>query len=241
MGKNKCPLIIEFNGLPGSGKSTLSNRLLNKLQIMGIKAEQSDYFINSLNAGKYTKYLRLFKYGGVKVPIYLLSFLISIKPISIARIKYIKSIYLFYLIYKKYSINGDYDAIVVDQGIIQAIVSSVYLDKMDAGKLAELLNKLNLKELNYLVVDCISDELMSSKRINSRKLEQGRFDFMEIDCLRKNLEIQSSIFAEVRSCLNIKDIDRVGLDMRTPINTNTNILYEIVIKRISNKTNTAIG
>jgi hypothetical protein len=228
--RNEHPLIVELNGLPGCGKTTITNLLVEKLKKEGINATKRK---NIYKKRKYkaNKLFGLIHRGGIRLPFLLLSFFLSIKPFRIGRYKYISKLIHYYLMYLKSVEENKYDIILMDEGIIQYINAAIYPGNLKYPSslkklLNTILNTLNVGERSYFVVDCLANEHISGERIIGRK-DYSRFDKMEAGMIKPKLKIYSSNFPYIRRILNdCRWIERAELDMRQPPEKNCNLLFD---------------
>src|SRR5690625_4386749 len=113
MYEKKKPIIIELNGLPGCGKTTLTRSLYKKLRDLDYKVGMFEEVIVRINfkEGKRRKYLKLLSFHNIKFTIELIHLYLSIKPFKIKRLRFIKNISSFYIIYQEVLNSNDYDVI----------------------------------------------------------------------------------------------------------------------------------
>ncbi len=233
MEKDKYPLIVEFNGLPGSGKTTTSNCLTKKLEEAGINVENLSDLIKKYKIGKAKAIIKLLKDGKILLLLYLFCFFISFKSFRLRRLKHVKNICLYYVAYAEACNKSKKTVLVIDQGIIQAIVSVAHLDHLrEKNKLKKIFYTLGEK-FNYLCVSCISNEEISSQRVIKREINQGRFDRMEKKDLINNLRIQNRTFTNVRKWLaESRTISQIEIDMKNQVKQNCETLYETIFKML---------
>lgn len=191
--------IIEFNGLPGTGKSTIANYVESVLKGQGCVVYR-EYFCNQHQRNNKSLFFSM-RWIMVISRLYLLS--LSIKPLKnringvIAFAKYLRMYYVFY----KKETNA---ILITDEGIIQAITSIFHLDRLEDDSIVKkILNWVNDRGMLIFRVDCKSDVELSSSRIEQRGLTGARLDSLEpkkrIDALMTqaaNLDVIRSLTSE---------------------------------------------
>jgi len=226
MGRNDKPIIIEFNGLPGSGKTTVAKHLLGILRQKEIRAENIDNIKKKLKKDNKYWYLKHTNLKDIIIIIHLIFLLIKTKPFQKKRIRYIKTMYLLYLIYNKKLKNVEYDIIVVDQGIVQAVISFYYLDGLSNNSYKKvLLRLLNNLYQQLLIINCSIDPVNTMNRIAERDNNERRFDNMTYDDLEKNIQTQVHMFNQLRSS-QLENFNKIELNMDNNPAINSETIYE---------------
>jgi hypothetical protein len=229
--QNERTLIVELNGLPGSGKTTVIDLLFERLQKAGIRvAKRKDIY--QPQKGKFRRLFRLIQYKGIRLPLFLSIFFLLIKPFRTSRYKYFNKLIYYYLMYMKCIEEGKYDIILVDEGIIQYINATIHPGRLkNTSVLKKIINTLKVEGMNYFVIDCLSDEIISCERILERKRNTSRFDKMKADILKQNLKTFNLNFLFIRNILDhCQWINRVKLDMSQTPEQNCNLLFDEIIR-----------
>lgn len=235
MGIIKKPVLVEFNGLPGSGKTTVANLLFNKLEAAGYNVDQREntYLINRL--GSLGRKWRMLKSGGVILPWRLFAFYLSIEPLRLDRLHQIKRIYAWTSSYVRLYGEGGrgWDVVIVSEGFVQAVVSAVFLDKFGKKRdLQDLLSYFLEKNFNIVIVDCVIDESVASERILSRQGTKGRFDQMAVTNLEGNLQRHNRNLEIVRRNLRYMGCpETVKIDMHRSAEENCELVFHIVERK----------
>jgi nucleoside-triphosphatase THEP1 len=230
--QNERTLIVELNGLPGSGKTTVIDLLFERLQKTGICVAKRKG-IYQPQKSKFRRLFRLIQYGGIRLPLFLSIFFLSIKPFRTSRYKYFNKLIYYYLMYMQCIEEGKYDIILVDEGIIQYINATIHPDSLkNTAIIKKIINTLNDEGMNYFVVDCLSDEVISCERILERKRNTSRFDKMKDNILKQHLKTFNLNFLFIRPILNdCQWINRVKLDMSQTPEQNCNLLFDEIIRK----------
>lgn len=217
----KNTIIIEFNGLPGTGKSTIVNELKRLLEKDGYRVEK----------GYYHRIWEKFHYPFIIIPfcvtLYLkiCRFSNSLKPRKYRThqsgvVYYTRS----YLKANKYCSS---DFILIDQGIIQDIVTIAWLDKIlpdDISPLSSVIMKIKKMNVKFLRVDCDNNIDLSEKRIIERPSKNHLFESFNSKSLRKALETQGDNFEIVRSLFNKYEVNPLSINIDTSVNPNENAI-----------------
>lgn len=199
--KKNYPYIIEFNGIPGSGKTTIASELKTILEKenKSVCLYSDFYKINCHNRLKQLKDLLFYFF-------YFMDYFLLLMRIT----KKIKRDYKYILssainfcgkidLYK----NSKEDFIIVDQGIIQEIESIFFLNDCNTefGEVFELINKYFDK---LFIVNTFLKVEVACERINKRKNGSSRADGIKnYDKQRKMLEHEEKVFENIRKSNNI--------------------------------------
>jgi thymidylate kinase len=236
MGIIKKPVLVEFNGLPGSGKTTVANLLYSRFEAAGYNVDQREntYLINRF--GSLGRKWRMLKSGGIVLPWRLFNFYLSIEPVTLERLHQIKRIYAWTSSYTRLYRDGGrgWDVVLVSEGFVQAVVSAVFIDDFGKKKeLQDLLNYFLCQDFNIVIVDCVIDEGVAAERILNRKGIKGRFDNMSVTHLEGNLAIHNRNLEIVRKNLRYMGCpETVRIDMDKPPEENCELIYRVVESRI---------
>lgn len=236
MGNIKKPVLVEFNGLPGSGKTTVANLLYSRFETAGYNVDEREntYLINRL--GSFSRYWKMLKSGGILLPWRLFSYYLSIEPLKLDRLRQVKRIYDWTASYVRLFEQGGrgWDVVIVSEGFVQAVVSAVFLD--DFGKKKELQHMLGYflnRNFNIVIVDCIIDESVATKRIMSRLGKTGRFDRMAVTHIEGNLIRHNKNLEIVRRNLRYMGCpETVRIDMEKSPEENCELVYQVVERKV---------
>jgi len=173
------PLIIEFFGIPGSGKTTIQRKLSDRLRNQGnLVATREDLFNWAHSRSKLYKTILI-----IKEPIWVISIVISLirlkgvrESISRDRIIRILSLIKFPIYLKKFYETNHVDIILLDQGMIQAFWSILYgLNSQKENGIENIVSLINGKmKVQYLHFQISIDEAVH--RIVNRTSGNSRFD-----------------------------------------------------------------
>lgn len=203
MAKDAQKLIIEFNGLPGCGKSTTANELLKQI------GEDKASFPYDRHIKKFYQLLKSLVDGTIPFVIYCILILRNFKSSSIAEKKYfIMVAYGHYQLYLHFINHSNKKYLIVDQGLVQDIISFAFQDKIISDKYVRKLIRFCINKFgeSLLIVNCDVDVETSSQRISLRgKMDGSRLDKIYKESPNKakeTLSVQNYNFNVVRN--NIK-------------------------------------
>lgn len=217
-------LIIEFNGIPGAGKTTTAILVKKRLRDMKISKISQGKIIGY--RGSYKDIMASKESRSVYV-LFLKSFFL-IKPITLKRLKYMKAAYNYWLGMKKLSaLKSRRDKIcILEQGIVQGIVSMAYLGKIrNEKKFHQYIRQVMDTLDNMVCVNCIVDAEVSMRRMRARKPNGGRLHLIDDDKeLKRILEIQKRQFEGIRR-IAIKDAVTINMDNQAEDNAKKVVEY----------------
>ncbi|MFL2095833.1 hypothetical protein [Marinilactibacillus psychrotolerans] len=234
MNSNK-PLLVEFNGIPGSGKTTTVNELVQTLKSRKLKVLTLEdvYFYKEKNT--FSKLLTTFKallsYKILKSNYMIFKFLFYFS-FNLSRLLFaLRLVKLNYQLLRVYE-NENCDLIVLEEGIIQYTANIPHIDSFD--KLT-ILNDLLLNMLrpynNILLINCDIDLKESVRRIYKRGLKNRRFDVMKEDELLSGLKENSRLFNVMREFCMRKD--STNLNMSDDINNNVDLVVNKILQKLN--------
>lgn len=140
----------------------------------------------------------------------------STKQFKKKNLKYIALLIAYYRIYKKFLKKHKDDILIIDQGIIQALISIHHDDLIvDTKYLKKIFRFLHKKNINLAFINCENDGTVAAQRIKSRNTRGGRMDVCEDDEIEKVLKIQVANFDVIRSeCEKImKNCKTININM----------------------------
>lgn len=189
-------MVIEFNGLPGMGKTTVTHALNDKLcDDYNVRLK---YCLNESRIGRLLSYL----FDG-SAALYVIArkyTKYSTEQYKKEKLKYIGVLISYYRMYKQFLKKHTDDILIIDQGIIQALISIHHDDLIvDTKYLKNIFCFLHKRKIDVAFVNCGNDESVASQRIKSRNTFGGRVDVCEDDERERVLKIQARNFDTIRS------------------------------------------
>ena len=207
-------MVVEFYGLPGSGKSTVTEPIVKKLREKGFRVLTYTDFNSSYNNsfGLVLKNLNL--------SFLLLQLILREKmEINKERASCIKAILRTNEFYKS---SYDADYIIMEQGLLQIVISLYYDHEIHETETLSKIYHTIRKELLPAVTEIDSEEAF--KRMLTRETKPGRLDRLEGEKQKKIYQIYKD---------NIRKFENVFTDfikIDTSIDPQTNA--ETILKKI---------
>lgn len=221
-------VILEFNGLPAVGKSTIAKELSRSLTDSGIKC-YSKYRRHS----RYIKLEKLCSIGCWKVYLTSLCFTLSLKPRC--EEKYgPKKFVSFYKTYKDFLTKNDDSVLIMGQGVFQDIISAIHLGKMGNTRcLLKLIQSFSSIGTSFIRIDCDADIDIVHSRLTRRTNGGSRFDKIKDGTAKEKLNYQKEHFSIVRSIFSqvFPNDSVIHLDTSNTIDQNVNIIKDYLFKQ----------
>lgn len=224
------PLIIEFNGLPGSGKTTIAEALKKELEEMGYCVSTS-FFKRSYHRYGKLVILNPVYWGLIRTIIKYSSFFAEKKSFSM-----ILRVVNFIRSYKGFVKSKRNEILMVDQGFIQGLISLAHQDSLpQISYLDDVLKKSKIDSNNLVCVNCNVNESVSNERITCRPMNGCRVETMgEIERINI-LKVQKDNLVFLRKrvvdvCPNV-----VCIDINSECNVKDNVVKIVeIITRAEN-------
>ena len=220
--------IIEFNGLPGTGKSTIADCLSRIATEKGITVYDS-YGRNSITSKLISPLLEISSYRYIP-RLLSLGRLCELNKVRIGQILRFLS---YVNCYREFEMEKrDSALLILDEGIVQSLVSIAYLESFKGKEkdLTELFTQLKKSGIKWYQVNCINEPKLSFDRIIGRGSNLGRFDQMKNEELINALKLQIESFDIVRDVTKKSGVIIDSLDIDTSLNPEKNA--ELIYKRI---------
>ncbi|MCC3145666.1 AAA family ATPase [Halanaerobium sp. Z-7514] len=231
------PIIVEFIGKPGSGKTTTANKLIEMLEKHGYKCNKINY--NKKRSNKFVSidildnflFFAFLAFKYYSFFFYIIKFIIENfkNPMSQKKqtIYLLKEIYLIETLLNK-SMDADYDFLILDQGFLQSLWSvSIYNNKNNIFY-DNALKNFELIIPDILIYIDISNEIVF-ERMKNRDGYFSRFDCMDRKEIFNLLNENEQFFTDlIEKSKNIKNFNLITLNGLKSINSNCNKLFEII-------------
>lgn len=188
-------VILEFNGIPAIGKSTIANKLSQSLKDSGIRCCSS-----FRGHSRYINYLEMLcNISCWEVFFTSLRFTLSVKPQCQALYRSRKFV-LLYKMYNDFLKNNDDIILIMDQGVLQNTLSAINLGTMSNTRyLLKLIQFFSAKGISFIRIDCNADIETVLSRLTNRKHGSSRFDGISDGSAKQKLAYQKEQLDCVRS------------------------------------------
>lgn len=198
-------IIIEMNGLPGSGKSYLSGYLYLSFIEYGYKTVLINEMMEELVNTKHSKrILNILRHLSVAEYLCGIKYFFDIRPWRIERLKFIFLLWETYASYYTFIKNSSADILIADEGGIQRILSIIFPEIVPEQFFDRAIRNLRLKNHIVIINMNISVEKALDRIINRKSL-QGRIDRMS-DAEKNNALIKQWFQLEkIREKIVIKE------------------------------------
>ena len=172
---NPKSIIIEFNGLPGSGKTTVAKILKKKLEEKYGVEVRSHYERKTWHRNVYS-ILLCPRYYKLLISINNYSKLFFKKKAFVRRLK----IANFVREYRNFLSDNNRSVLLIDQGIIQAVISLAHQDKLPSpDSLGDVVCKIGIATLPIVIVNCNLSPEISAERVKTRPSNGCRVEKMD--------------------------------------------------------------
>lgn len=223
------PIIVEFNGLPGSGKSTTAEFLKDSLEKKGVKV-LTRYVKRTIDNRAYTLLVRPKYWKGALLLIKYCKHL----PLR-ERVFYTFSILGFSRMYADFVEDNQSGVLLIDQGIVQSFISisfNGYLHKIEDIK--KILQAICFEKLPIIVVNCDISIQESSRRIVSRPPKHCRVEILHEDERQEILWTQKNNFDVIRKVVSDPElgIRLINVDTLHRIEDNVYLIMDEIRKNI---------
>lgn len=211
-------IIVEFVGLPGSGKTTITKEICSLLKNESYSVYTRGVFnsywdtIDKIERRK--RYIH-FIVNNIRLSIELVIYLMLLKPI---RIETFDFGYQFYrIVYKMYEAiknakREGFDFIVYDQGLLQALwsihVSGTPRREESLKKWIKRICDMTFKDENYFIIFLKDNHDVVIERIKKRHTMESRFDLMDQNTAGLKLKLtEKNLALIVETALKSKSVD----------------------------------
>ncbi|OFV72446.1 hypothetical protein ACWI_00490 [Acetobacterium wieringae] len=225
MNNNKI-VFLEFNGIPGSGKTTLSNNVIENLKAIDYPVESYQRFIQKptrKDLKQLVKYLIHLKPSSFRMGYLGMMYLLTNRKINCENWLRVVSIIILDDLYLKKSIENRAEVILVDQGIIQQLVSIMYETELVTDRFAKkIIAHLKKRVPNLYIINVALDVTDSFDRLNQRVGNISRIQQLNRKNGIRTLKIQQKNFDIIRSV--IRETGMASMDINTHAGVEENVL-----------------
>lgn len=222
-------MIVEFNGLPGSGKTTITKKIVELLFQNGQKAfvwDDLTYGKNKSILFKIVKYL-------ISINIIDLYYLLMItlsasEKLNIQQLKRILTAERICMAYKL--INDSHDYYIIDQGIFQSIISIIHTYNISNSYRFIKYSNLLLNKFTCLHINTISTPEIALDRIRFRNFEKGsRFNYIADDS--ELLHLLSKLKTNILILRDNIKLDSIDIDISVDPLLNARFIVDKILNK----------
>lgn len=221
--------LLEFNGLPGCGKSTLSESVILRNFDLKLKSYSMEH--ERLPSGFFKRLAYIFRFWNFSeiIQLYRISKCTEYSSVltQIKRIVVAEQICVNYR--RFYSENG---ICVIDQGLVQAIASVLYVyDINNQKKLDKLIRSILLRyQSKLIIINAVSSADTAKERIRFRNFNHGsRMNYIKEDNqLLEHLQRQLDNISLIRESISKSEIAFIDIDMCNSVEKNTEELLGFI-------------
>lgn len=230
--KNRV-VFLEFNGIPGSGKTTLSDRVIENMKGVSYTVESYHQLIEKPtrnNLKRLVRYLFSIKLSSFKIGYLALMYLITNKKLNHENGLRVISLIVLFDFYQKKSLANDEEVILVDQGMVQQMVSMLFESELIAEKyVKKLIRYTQKKDMGIFIVNIDLDINESFERLTRREGNISRIQKLKKDTAMHTLIMLQNNFNKIRKIIRELDLESITVNTQGSIETNV-LLLENYIK-----------
>lgn len=229
-------VIVEFYGLPGSGKTTIVNETIKEL-----KDKYKVFTLDDVYFYKQGKFNELLIY--IKSIIYFDNFRLIISLLrcfkSISRERLSDSLRLLKFRYQliKFYQKENFDVLILEEGLIQYLTSVAYKNPLNLDQMTKLFKSTEIDAKDYYYINLFIDKHESLDRIRKRALLDKNTAKRRTDSLGD--EYALTVLAVTKTNMDlinglIQNQKNVIISSMNTINESVNLITSFVNKYIHN-------
>ena len=222
---SRIPLVVEFNGLSGTGKTTTAKELQRILTNYGIKCvinfEKKTLIRSRLANWISPSCWRLRR---------LLNKYIATFNNSAEKDSRNNKFLLFFRQYRDFNKSG-HDVFLKDQGLIQMLLSIAYLDIISNTTPIEEIASFLDREISFLRIDCVTDTGITCDRLLQRSHAGSRLQEIAPEKLTEAMRVQAENLEKIRFSfdkLALNNIHVIRIDMRDSAEINAKKIFQAI-------------
>lgn len=227
-------IFLEFNGIPGSGKTTLSNRIITDMKGMNYSVESYHQIIKKptrKNLRHLILYLFSVKPSSYKMGYFALMYLFTNKILSHGNWLRVVSLIIHFDFYQKKSLDQNDEVIMIDQGIIQQTISMLYKSELIADKyIKKIIKYMKKKELGIYIINVDLDIKESFNRLCQRKGNISRIQMLSGETAIHTLDIQQNNLNIIREIIKEIDIESIDVNTQESIDKNVQMIKNYILR-----------
>lgn len=176
------------------------------------------------------RYLFSIKLSSFKIGYLALMYLITNKKFNHENGLRVISLIVLFNFYQKKSLANDEEVILVDQGMVQQMVSMLFESELIAEKyVKKLIRYTQKKDMGIIIVNIDLDINESFERLTKREGNISRIQKLKKDTAMHTLIMQQNNFNKIRKIIRELDLESITVNTQGSIETNV-LLLENYIK-----------
>ena len=219
------PIIIEFNGLPGSGKTTIACQLRHELESLSCKVS-FNYYKRRFHRFALLVFLNP-RYWSLIKEIFLYSRLFT-KKRFLTNILYVAS---YVRKYNDFADNSKNGILIIDQGFVQSLISLAHQDNLpQSDRLDNIIRKSGIDKMPLFIINCDVEEMVSDDRITSRPKNGCRVEKMSETERLLTLKVQKENFIILRKKIETvcPNLAFANIDTNVAVHDNVDIIIQCI-------------
>ena len=221
---NKKSIIIEFNGLPGSGKSTICREMLEIPELFN-RSLCTTFSYSPID--KYLKTVWL-NYNCIRFFFAARGYLNNYPNDDNKSRRNDLLLMYFFRMYLSFLKHENSKILIIDQGLVQGLLSVPYNGLLvETKSIDSIIDFLQNNRVSFFRINCKSDVQLSKDRIHSRPTNLSRLDLMDESIVASTLQVQSDNLSLIRESFRrnpfFKDLE-INIDTMLPPKENVAII-----------------
>jgi len=197
--------ILEFNGLPGSGKSTITSKLINEFKLENkVVLSEKDIFVQTKTLMKMLEFAKgFFDVRSAKLNCALLTIGIkaSIKSRKFNNIQNAIKMVRYSFLLRERTSNIRFDVICLSEGLMQFIYCMYDgVEFFKSNELEILICEINKLHKNLLMINCYISKDEALRRLRTRALKSNTIDLLSEKEQVEFLELRNRNMKKIREC-----------------------------------------
>ena len=238
--KSQNPLVVEFVGLPGSGKTTLSNLVASKLKAKGITIVSREEILRQWHQKKaLQKLLKLFSSNPNQWNILRnsLTFAAQVKPINLQ--SFLRAVKVFVNVNRNDAIvrAGNCQIILLEQGLLQTIWSIVITGSLPQFSYPKgAMNALFDNRL-IAIVNCKIDLNTAVSRIKNRPSKKKKDSYFDLMDSKQVYYLLTKYFPYLQEIVNYAQTAKIPIlevDSSLTVEENSEKIVNWIVSQLGN-------
>ncbi|MEM8830727.1 MAG: hypothetical protein AAGE96_15405 [Cyanobacteria bacterium P01_G01_bin.19] len=235
---NPYPLMVEFVGLPGSGKTTLSNLVAFKLESKGIKIVSREEILKQWHQKKaLSKLFKLFTFNSNQWNILRnsLTFAAQVKPINLQ--SFLRAGRVFVNVKRNDDLvrARNCQIILLEQGLLQTIWSIVITGSLPQFSYPKRTMVTLFDHRSIAIVNCKLDLNTAVSRIKNRprkKIKDSYFDLMDSKQVYDLLTKYCPYLQEIINWVKTEEIPMLEVDSSLTLEENSEKIANWIVSQL---------